>query len=179
MKTATFLVLGAIPLLVSCASQSVVPDAVGPSPLLGATSSGAGYLRVFSRQIAITEGFDEGANPAFYQHSDYRVYGERGQLVRYVPNSVGKYDPRPRLVSLPPGQYVVKARAKDYLAVQVPVVIRQGQITDVHLDNRWAPPTGANPNELVVEPNGNPIGWRAAPAKQHAKGPPVHQGAVG
>ena len=179
MNRATYLLLGVISLMVSCASETVVSDLVGPNPVRSATSAGAGYLRVFSEQEPMTEGFDEGANPTYYQHSDYRIYDERWKLVRYVSNAVDKYDPTPRLVSLPPGIYIVKARAKDYVAVQVPVVIQHGRTTSVHLDDGWAPPTGANVNELVIEPNGNPIGWRAHPSRQHAKASQVHPGGLG
>jgi hypothetical protein len=168
MKKATLLLLGVVPLVVSCASETVLSDRVGPNPVRGAASASAGYLRVFSEREPITEGFDEGANPTYYQYSDYRVYDERGKLVRYVSNSVGEYDPTPRLVSLPPGNYIVKGRAKDYLAVQVPVVIQCGRTTSVHLDDGWTPPACAGANELVIEPNGNPVGWRAHPSKQHA-----------
>jgi hypothetical protein len=179
MNGATYLLLGVIPFLASCASETVVSDLVGPNPVQSASSAGAGYLRVFSKQEPMTEGFDGGANPTYYQPSDYRVYDGRGKLVRYVSNSAGKYDPTPRLVSLAPGSYIVKARAKDYLAVQVPVVIQRGQTTSVHLDDRWTPPAGANANELVVEPNGNPIGWRAYPSRQHAEASQDQAGGVG
>jgi len=162
MKRARFLLLGVIPLMASCASQTIISDSVGPNPLAGATSlAGTGYLRVFSEREPVTEGFDAGANPTYYQHTDYRVYDERGKLVKYVGNTIGEYDPSPRLLSLASGRYIVKARAKDYLTVEVPVVIEPGRTTSVHLDDLWKPPAEATANELVFEPDGNPVGWRA------------------
>jgi len=118
-----------------------------------------GYLRVFTERELVTEGFDEGANPSHYQHTDYRVYDERGKSVRYVGNSVGEYDSSPRVISLPPGRYIVRARAKDYLSVEVPVVVEPGRTTSVHLDDRWTPAPEATTNELVFEPDGKPVGW--------------------
>jgi hypothetical protein len=70
------------------------------------------------------------------------------------------------VVALPPGNYVVKARAKDYLLVEVPVVIESSRTTRVHLDDQWVPEPGTSANQLVAQPNGSPAGWRAPqPAK--------------
>jgi hypothetical protein len=47
----TFLLLGAIPLLASCAPPPITLAPVGPGPFAGRSSSeGEGYLEVFSNQ---------------------------------------------------------------------------------------------------------------------------------
>lgn len=168
MRIRTTCVLFAVmPLLASCASQPIALAPVGPSPVAGgAASTDRGYLRVFSEREPVIEGFDQGANPLYYQHSDYRIYDRRGRLVKYVGNTVGRYDPAPRLVSLPPGSYTVEARAKDYLFVKAPVVIERGRTTRVHLDDQWKPPAGTPKNQLVFEPAGCAVGWRAKSNRQ-------------
>ena len=80
--------------------------------------------------------------------------------MKHVRNTVGHYATQPRVISLPPGNYVVKAEAADYLWVDVPVVIDPGRITRIHLDNAWRP-TEVRKTALVSLPTGNPVGWAA------------------
>ncbi len=163
MNRTAYLLLGVVPLLASCASPTLVSDTVGPNPFRARNAAvPSGYLRVFSQTEPVTEGFDEGANPTYYQHSDYRIYDNRGKLVKYVGNTIGEYSSAPRLVSLPPGAYIVKARAKDFLLMNVPVLIEPGRTTNVHLDDQWNPPATANSSEIVKEPSGSFVGWRAS-----------------
>lgn len=165
MNRTAWLLFGVIPLLASCASPIVVSDAVGPGPFrINHKSSGDGYLRVYSAREEIREGVGDGANPSYYQHTDYEVRNNNGKLVKHVGNINGEYDPSPARIALPPGHYIVAASAKDYLEVRVPVIIEPGITTNVHLDDRWLPPPTAGRNELVREPNGNPVGWRAQSA---------------
>ena len=153
-----FLLIGVIPLLSSCASQRVFLAPVGPNPFqTTVASANTGYLKVFSEREAISEG----DTPIFYQHSEYQVYNASGKLVKDVGNTSGHYDTAPETVPLPPGRYTVKARAKDYLSVVVPVVIDAGRTTSLHLDDRWQPPKSSPKTEFVFEPGGEPVGWRA------------------
>lgn len=155
---AGFVALGIVPLMAACVSQRVVLAPVGPSPAPELRASNApGQLRVFSQREPVTAGDD----PVYYQHTDYRIYDHRGKLVKYVGNTTGHFGRAPRVISLPPGDYTVKARAKDYLSVVVPVIIESGQTTSVHLDDRWSYPTNSSRNEFVFEPNGAPVGWSA------------------
>jgi hypothetical protein len=161
-----FLILGLFPLLASCASQSISLPPVGPGPVAtGVASTNLGYLCVFSEREPVTEGVGWGANPTFYQHSDYSIYNGIGKLVKRVNNTIGHYETGPRLVPLLPGTYAVKARGKDFLSVNVPVAIEPAQITNVHLDDRWEPVPGTPKNQLVTTPSGSPVGWRATPKK--------------
>jgi hypothetical protein len=162
MKFALFL-LGIVSVLslVGCVSTPVAVAPVGPNPYGRKSMVSEGELVVFSRLHACTEG----DNPTWYQHSDYRIYNFQGKLVKYVGNSIGEYEQAPLPVTLPPGRYIVRSRARDYLRVEVPVIIKPGQTTNVHLDDNWRSPTDSQESELVILPNGNPVGWRAGNQK--------------
>jgi hypothetical protein len=140
--------------LAGCATTQVSRAPVGPNPANVATAGGTGQLEVFSALSARSAGDD----PTWRQHSDYFVLNSRGERVKHVMNAAGYYSTLPRLVTLPAGEYVVKARAKGALWMMAPVVIKPHEITRVHLDGQWQP--GAPGTEVVVGPEGYPIGWR-------------------
>jgi hypothetical protein len=148
--------------LLGCASAPVVIAPVGPNPVGARIVSAEGRLLVYSGLEAESDNENQGGfdNPAWYQHTDYNIYTRDGKLVRHVENSIGHYEQAPRLVSLPTGQYYVKARAADYMWVKVPVTIKRGLITKVHLDDQWMPPTDIASSQVVSLPNGKPVGWR-------------------
>ncbi len=157
MKRISFLMgLGLSALWFGCASAPVVVATVGPNPAGLDHHARDGQLQVFSDLVGRTEG----DNPTWYQHKDYTIYDQQGRRVEHVRNTVGYYARRPNLISLPPGKYVVRAEAKDYLFVKVPVVIESGRITKVHLDGDWQP-SAADKQELVSLPTGIPVGWAA------------------
>jgi hypothetical protein len=161
----TFLLLGVIPLWVSCAPPPIALAPVGPGPFAGGSSSiGTGDLQVFSGLVEENDDQNQegnGAGRVWYQHTGYDIYDAQGELVERVDNTVGHYAISPRLVSLPPGNYTVRARASDWVRVKVPVIIERGRTTTVHLDEEWEPPAGTPKTEVVSAPDGNPVGWRA------------------
>jgi hypothetical protein len=168
MKFVFFLLsIVSVLLLVGCVSTPVVVAPVGPNSLETATTSSEGTLEVYSRlsRQSDDENQNEGGNPAWYQHSNYSIYNQNGRLLKRVINAMGHYDSAPQQVLLPPGQYVVKARAADYFWVRVPVTIEPGRTTRVHLDDNWKSSADLQESELVILPNGNPVGWRAANQK--------------
>ena len=142
--------------LAGCSTTPVVLGPVGPNPTGPQTRAKRGQLEVFSAMTGVAEG----NNPTWYQHSDYEICRPRGEVLKYVMNSPGHYSSGPRLISLPPGEYVVKAEAKDCASVEVPVVIKPGQVTKVHLDDAWRP-SALRKTALVRLPTGNPVGWSA------------------
>jgi hypothetical protein len=154
-----------IPLLTSCASQPITLARVGPEPYPSAFSSDkTGRLEVFSRREEQSDDQnqgDSGGDSIWYQHTDYAIYNAKGKRVNYVDNTTGHYSTSPRIVSLPPGKYTVRAQAKDWLSVNVPVVVERGRTTLVYLDDTWTPPPGTPKAELVSAPNGRPVGWSA------------------
>ncbi len=147
---------GLILLLVGCSSTPVVLAPVGPKPVGGESASPRGNLQVFSDLVGRTEG----DNPTWYQHTAYYIYDPYGKMVKHVDNTVGRYEQAPKLVPLPAGRYLVKAKANNFLWVAVPVTIERGRTTRVHLADHWKPPFDASKKELVSMPDGNPIGWR-------------------
>jgi hypothetical protein len=120
-------------LMAGCATRSVSTAAVGPNAASVAVAGPNGQLEVFSDYSTRSEG----SNPTWRQHSDYYIYTSDGRLLDYVANAPGYYSSLPRLVQLPAGKYIVKARAKGALWTTVPVVIKPHQITRVHLDGNW------------------------------------------
>jgi len=156
-----FLGSGLVALLVGCSSTPVAIAPIGPNPAGGERLASKGELEVFSNLTEQSDDQNQGStDPVWYQHTDYGVYDLHGKLVERVSNAAGHYGRAPRRVALPAGQYLVRARAKDYLSVEVPVTIEGGRTTRVHLDDNWRPPADTPRRDLVNLPNGNPVGWR-------------------
>ncbi|MGD0813785.1 MAG: hypothetical protein ABSA83_09290 [Verrucomicrobiota bacterium] len=154
---------GLLALGTGCASRPVVVAPVGPNPNGIQSQASTGSLQVFSRMAARDDDQNMAGDgiPIWHQYTEYRIYQPDGKLVKTVINSVGHYSDRAEVVALPPGSYMVKAQAKDYFWVNVPVRIEPGRTTRVHLDQKWRPPGNAPKNEIVTGPDGNPLGWRA------------------
>lgn len=148
-------------LLMGCASKPMALNPVGPDPLGPEQFSDNGRLEVYS---AIS-GHTEGNNPTWYQHTGYYIYNQSGERLRYIDNKRGHYERAPMVVKLPPGKYVVKAKAKDYFWVNIPVEIKAGKLTEVHLDNSWQPESDTAANEIVTAPAGYPVGWSVAASR--------------
>jgi hypothetical protein len=164
MRISTALcIVGVIPFLTSCASHPVTLAAVGPGPLAsGSVTAGTGRLEVFSGLAEESDNQNQGSkDPVWRQHTDYTLYDAQGKLVEHVDNTVGHYARAPRLVSLPAGNYTVKARASGGQWIEIPVVVESDRTTQVHLDKRWTLPSGTSKTEIVCAPEGYPVGWRA------------------
>lgn len=148
--------------LAGCASPVILAP-VGPNPVGRESVASMGALQVFTR---VVEQFDD-QNQAgdgvsgWPQHSDYVIYNLHGKRVKHVYNSIGHYETAPRIVTLPPGRYIVAAEANETLRVRVPVEIERGRVSRIHLDNCWKPPGTTPKIELVSMPSGSPVGWRA------------------
>jgi hypothetical protein len=162
------IILGAalVSLMLGCSSTPVVLMSMGPNPTGPKNMASGGGLQVFSFLEPQSDDQNQGSrDPIWYQHTDYIVYSQNGKLLKHVENTVGHYAETPRVVTLPAGRYFVKAHAVDNLLVRVPVTIKQGQITRLHLDEHWNPPIGIVKSELVSLPDGQPIGWRTEAGK--------------
>ena len=164
MKNVSYLLgAGVASLLVGCASPPVSLGPIGPNPMGSKSQAATGELQVLSRVVDQQDDQEQGGDgmPVWYGHTDYNVYDLQGKLVKHVFNTTGHYAEDPSRVTLPAGTYLVKAQAKDYLRVQVPVIIVPGRTTRVHLDDNWRPSADAPKNAVVTEPDGNPVGWLA------------------
>jgi len=164
MKKTNLALLGGIilALLAGCSSSPVVLDPVGPAPAHQAAYRAQGALRVFTA----VETHEIGDNTYYYPHTGYSIYTTSGKLWKYVPNHTANEDETPARVTIPAGQYTVKAQANFDVwgtvayPVTVPVVIQEDRTTEIHLDADWKIPTNSSTNDLVYLPGGKPVGWK-------------------
>ena len=163
MKTVTIaLGIGIGLVAAGCTTAPVALAPVGPNPARSEKMTATGELQVFSRLDEESDNQNQGStDPIWHQHADYTVFDAHGKLVARVENATGHYARSPRRVALPAGHYLVRAPAKDYLDVQVPVTVEPGRLTRVHLDDKWQLPLSTPKTELVSTPNGEPVGWKA------------------
>ncbi len=168
MKTKTiYWILALIPLLAACASTPVALAPVGPRPVSWQRllpSEGQGRLEVFTA----TEEYEWGQDVPFFPHRDYQLYTTDGKHLRRVWNSLTHEDETPAVVKLPAGNYIIRADAEFCGRVEIPVVIRPGELTRVVLQPGWKPTGGFARSDLVQSPAGYFIGWRAG-ASQASK----------
>ena len=165
----------AVVCLIGCASAEpvAVSGPVGPAPAGRAQASGRSSLQVSSARVRAPvdvnkEEFlwnnDFGKNDFSYEpaHSDYTICTRDGKVLEHVRNARNANDPEPAVVPLPPGNYEVKAKARDYGVVTIPVVVEAGKLTLVNL--QW----GENPVvDSVAKANAvllggyRIVGWQA------------------
>ncbi len=150
---------GALVWLTGCASPPIALAPVGPEPFATAAyANGQGGLKVYTRTHEYYED-----DQSYFPHTDYEIYTADGQHLRHVWNHQYYEDERPAVVTLPPGEYVVKAWADFYGLVSVPVVIKPNETTRVILQPGWKPLGTIAQSDLVQIPNGYFVGWRAGP----------------
>ena len=177
--TASF--MGALLYLNGCASSTPLaasePLGPAPSPTGRLEHNGPGTLVVYSGQeptyldINLEEWLweeDPGKNAFLYYpaHSDYAIYNQDGTLLKRIHNARNQDDPQPAAVTLPPGQYEIQAQAQDDTGtypVKVPVIIRAGQTTAVHLAGDWRPRRAFSDTLVARLPDGQIAGWLARP----------------
>lgn len=129
--------------------------AAGPkSPGASEPAGHIGYLRVFSS----TEQRVTGDDTYSYPHADYGIYNASGKCVRWVRNGSTE-DERPATAALPEGSYVILADSDFGGRIHVPIVIRTGRTTVLHLEKSGWKPTK---NDKVIRlPSGQIIGYAA------------------
>lgn len=173
--------------LIGCAlpTKIIVKEPVGPSPAsVSDAASREGRLQVFSarerapsdvnKEMFLGNEFDH--NDYLYEkaHTDYFVYDAQGKLVEKVKNASAVKDLSPIPVHLPAGTYRIEADAElsngSAFTVDLPVVIKPGLTTAVHLGKDWKPkakPVASLPLVRIYE--GRIIGWRADASNQEPK----------
>ena len=165
-----------------CASgpQGNRMQAVGPSPNEPSNGNGNGSLQVYSAldlapvdyemtTYAQRTGFpmenDSIKSTMLHttSHSSYEIYSSNGALVKHVNNSKSGNNPNPEIVSLQPGSYLVEGDTEEYDSVSHPVIIpvriKSGLTTTVHLDGKWNLASSGNSSDMVKFPNGHTVGW--------------------
>ena len=159
----TFICMALVVLLAGCNTTPVTTSPVGPNPSATQSGHARGGLQVFSRLAQHSDDGNQGSSdpgPLWYQHTAYEIFDLQGQMLKNAQNRPHHYDDAPELVRLPPGQYVVKAESADYFWVRVPVEIKKGKTTNVHLDGQWSPPAGTPAADIIKLPDGRPVGWK-------------------
>jgi hypothetical protein len=97
-----------------------------------------------------------GTSPAL--RSPYTVYDAEGHTIQTVTNYMT--GTAPEVVSLPQGEYLVRAKGPSNQLVDVTVRIDHGKTTEVFLDGSH-PPNDMAPGQIVRGPDGKVVGWRA------------------
>ncbi len=142
--------------------SGLVIDPVGPRfPQSSAVNSRTGARVVYYA----SEG---GANwnardPRRPVYSDYKIFSVEGNFLQAVHNDSGTMLQEAVPVELPPGKYRVVASANGYGHLTIPVVIKAGQTTMLHLEGggSWPDESAFNQTNAVRLPDGQIIGWRA------------------
>ncbi len=152
--------LGASTFAMSCAltTKPVVLGTVGPDPTAKVLATTTGFLKVYTAVKCYP--YDR---QYYFGHTDYGVYDAAVKRVKSVQNAAWFHDLAPALVTLPAGTYNVVAWADGYELVEVPVVIKAGQLTEVNLEANRKPSITATAEGDVVRMNdGRIVGWSAA-----------------
>jgi hypothetical protein len=157
-------------------------EPVGPSPLAVAQGTDGGSLQVYSaRELApVNVEMEQYVDQTKFSpqddslqremlhtsaHGNYSIYDAHGKFIERIANSKGMNDAAPTQVKLAPGSYLVEAVTEEYDTfrhpVTIPVEIKAGVITVVHLDGTWEPAASPANAGLVKFPNGDVIGWHA------------------
>lgn len=120
-----------------------------------------GFLQVFSA----TETRPDGDSTYAYPHTAYTISDRDGKSFKYVRNHIGRMDGVPTVVTVPVGQYRIKAQTEDYGDVTFTIEVRPGRVDVVHLERDLKHP-GARHDEaqLIRLANGQIVGWHEGSA---------------
>jgi hypothetical protein len=133
-------------------SAAEKPNAAAPSPSSGRN----GDLIVYSATYSPT--LEQSEYPA---HTNYTIATVDDQVIEHVKNATGTFNSRPARVSLPAGEYHVRAQYDRGGFVIVPIVIEPGKTTVVDLDGAALSRHLSVGNEVVRLPDGHVIGWQS------------------
>jgi len=149
--------------MAGCASGKggLVLETVGPARAPTATPDDSrGALVVYSA-YEVNADFN---SPDRYrpEYSDYKIFTPDGKLLQRVHNNSGTILQDPATVPLPEGKYRVVALANGYGFVTVPVKIKAGQNTIVHLEGGGSRNPSVPPTDAVQLPDGQIVGSKSS-----------------
>ena len=159
---ASVLLLAVVPAITYAAGRhGLILDTVGPVASATPAPGTNGALVVYS--AFDVSGHFQGI-PQHLYHTDYEIRSDNDKVLRTVHNDSDTVVPGPAEVVLPPGKYRVVAQANGYGKVIVPVEVRSGLTTIVHLEGGgdWKTGTRPPPENAVLLPSGQRVGWKAA-----------------
>lgn len=131
-------------------ARFAVREPVGPPSRALLETHDAGRLIVYSADALVAP-----PDSDLGVRSDYTIRASDRATLERVANQSGPFGSEPETVLLPPGRYLVDARATNFGRVEVPVQIEDGRTTVVHLDGEAEPHAGAG---WVRLPDGQVIG---------------------
>jgi hypothetical protein len=134
----------------------VLHEAVGPQRPYTNSPRAEGSLVVYSAHRVATY-----AQSEYPVHTSYTIYNAGGKLVERVDNLAGSFNQDPATVTLPPGEYRVKALLERGGQVVVPVIVEQGKTTIVDLDGTALPQDANAQGRWVRLPDGHVVGWQS------------------
>jgi hypothetical protein len=181
MKCAILIAVNSVAVcLVGCASpaQVTVAEPVGPAPTPAAITSASSELQVYSARERVPfdpnmEAFrfnnDYGRNDFLYEpaHTDYTIYTKAGKVYERVKNARNYEDPQPAIVTLPPGEYRIMAKARDFGWVTIPVIIEPHKVTMVNLQRSNPVVKSVNRADAVLLGGDRVVGWRETTVAAH------------
>ena len=139
---------------------------VGPRPGSQPTSAHTGFLKVYSEvrwsvyKVSDVWVYPDYERSHYFAHTDYDVYDAAGKRIENVQNTEALHSLEPKQVSLPPGDYNIKAWTDADQLVMVPIVIKAGCLTIVNLEKKDRQLfQGAHSDDLVHAPDGRIVGW--------------------
>jgi hypothetical protein len=125
-----------------------------------AVSSQTGDLLVYSATYAPT--LEQSEYPA---HTNYTIATPNDKIIEHVTNATGTFNSRPARVSLPTGQYHVRAQYSGGRFVTIPVTIEPSKTTVIDLDGEPISQGRAAAREMVRLPDGQVVGWSATSSR--------------
>ncbi len=137
----TWLAIGLVPMLSSCALQS--RQAVLQATTQFPADSDGNNLKTRGFLIAYTpeELHFDNKGSRFYRHTGYYISrGNDDQLGRYIPNYLGKTNEAATVLNLPAGPYRINTQTAHGYPVTIAIVIRPGVTTTINLEDGRKPP---------------------------------------
>jgi hypothetical protein len=136
---------------------------VGPAPRANPNPGRERCLVVYS---AWSNFVDQGSTD---HHSRYTISADDGAMSKEIINHLDRFDEGPIRLPLPAGAYHVRVRSAHFGRVNVPVVIKERQITFVYLDGSFHPEApSARESSSVKLPDGEIVGCSATVANNSA-----------
>lgn len=120
------------------------------------TSGGTGNLLVYSATYAPT--IEQSEYPV---HSNYTISTAADKITQRVTNLSGAFAASPATITLPSGEYHIRAQYDHGSFVVVPLRIESGVTTIVDLNHELMPSDGALTREPIRLPSGRVVGWLA------------------
>lgn len=136
------------------AARVVVPNAVALESTRPITSNGSGDLLVYSATYAPT--MEQSEYPV---HSNYTIATADDKVIRHVANLSGAFVASPAKITLPAGEYHVRAQYDRGGFVVVPVRIESDVTAIVDLNHEFVPSDSVLTREPIRLPGGRVVGW--------------------